>query len=97
MNKKAVALKYEPKTHDTPFVSAKGIGGLAEMLLKKAKENQVPVKNDPVLTDIFMTIDLGNCIPEELFKVVAEILAFIYTQNSKYEELINNDSFPDKL
>jgi len=67
------------------------------MLLKKAKENQVPVKNDPVLTDILMTIDLGNCIPEELFKVVAEILAFIYTQNSKYEELINNDSFPDKL
>lgn len=94
MKKKAVALKYDSEKFDAPFVSAKGIGYFAEILLKKARGNNVPIKDDPVLTDILMTLDTGDCIPEELFKVVAEILAFVYTQNSKYDEILNNDLSP---
>ncbi|MBI5374804.1 MAG: EscU/YscU/HrcU family type III secretion system export apparatus switch protein [Candidatus Schekmanbacteria bacterium] len=90
--KKAVALNYNPEKSSVPKVSAKGIGVLADRLIKIAIEHKVPIKEDPVLVEILTKLDIGENIPDELFKIVAEILAFIYLENGKFEDFINTPS-----
>ncbi|MBW5444593.1 FhlB domain-containing protein [Cohnella sp. CFH 77786] len=78
MPKKAVALKYEPERHSAPVVVAKGQGALAEEILSKAREHGVPVQEDPSLVEVLSKLDLEQEIPPELYKLVAEILSFVY-------------------
>jgi len=87
--KKAVAINYDPGKSQVPKVSAKGIGALADRLIKIAMEHKVPIKEDPVLAEVLTKLDVGDNIPEELFQIVAEILAFIYLENGKFEDFIN--------
>jgi flagellar biosynthetic protein FlhB len=80
----AVALKYERNEMDAPMVIAKGAGLIAERIKKIASENSVPiVENKPLARTIFKTVELGEYIPEELYKAVAEILAYVYRLKNK--------------
>lgn len=74
--KQAVALRYEPE-NDAPIVTASGRGALAERIIEKAKEANVPVYLDDPLSDTLMRLDIGDSIPPELYEVVAEILVFV--------------------
>jgi flagellar biosynthesis protein len=75
--KLAVALRYKPKEDYVPFVVAKGRCHLAEMIIKKAMENNVPiVKSEELVKELFK-IDLLEPIPVKLYVAVAEVLAFI--------------------
>lgn len=74
----AVALKYQAGTMDAPKVVAKGKGYVAENMLKTAKENHIPIQEDPSLVEVLGKLDLNQQIPPELYQVVAEILAFVY-------------------
>jgi flagellar biosynthetic protein FlhB len=75
----AVALKYELKKMHSPKLIAKGKNLVAEKIKEVAKQNDVPVvENPPVARAVFAAVDIGEFIPEELFKPVAEILAYIY-------------------
>ena len=75
---KAVALKYREGHDAAPSVVAKGRGPLADKIIALARKHGVTVHSDRHLIEILSTLDLYEEIPQELYKAVAEILAFIY-------------------
>jgi len=85
--KEAIALAYHPDGHSAPVVVAKGSGSMAEQIMKLAEEHNVPLLNNPELIQELTTLDVLDEIPEELYKAVAEVLAFIYKldENSKLQ------------
>lgn len=74
--KQAIALSYNPD-EDAPKVIASGKGALAERIIEKAKEADVPVHRDDKLADTLSRLEIGDMIPPELYEVVAEILIFV--------------------
>lgn len=80
-DKKAVAIKYDPKKSQAPVVVAKGKGYIAENIVKAAKDSGVALKEDNELINYLMSLELYEEIPPELYQVIAEILAFIYKAN----------------
>ena len=76
----AVALKYDAGKMDSPVVLAKGQDLVAEKIREIAREHDVPlVENPPVARLLHSQVEVGQSIPEELFKAVAEILAYVYS------------------
>lgn len=74
--KTAVALQYNPG-EEAPKIVATGKGILAEKILDKAKEHDVPVYEDEKLANTLSKLEIGDMIPPELYEVVAEILVFV--------------------
>lgn len=74
--KQAIALEYDP-ADEAPRVIASGRGELAERIIEKAKEADVPVHRDDKLADTLSRLEIGDMIPPELYEVVAEILVFV--------------------
>jgi flagellar biosynthesis protein len=72
----AVAISYEPND-DAPRVIASGKGYLADKIIDKAKEADIPLHKDEKLADTLSKLEIGNLIPPELYEVVAEILVFV--------------------
>ncbi len=81
--KSAAALRYQLEREHAPRLVAKGMGKTAERILEAAKEAGVPIHEDPDLTALLMTLNIGEIIPPELYLAVAEMLAFIYRMNKK--------------
>lgn len=79
----AVALRYDRSKDRAPKVTAKGQGRVAEEILRVARENGVPVREDPDLVELLYPLELDDTIPPELYSVVAELLAYIYRMNQK--------------
>lgn len=74
--KTAVALAYE--VGDTaPKILATGKGELAERIIEKGKESNVPLYKDNKLANTLSKLEIGDAIPPELYEVVAEILVFV--------------------
>ncbi|CAB1072255.1 Uncharacterized homolog of the cytoplasmic domain of flagellar protein FhlB [Olavius algarvensis Delta 1 endosymbiont] len=80
---KAVALKYNGQTDRAPRVVAKGRNKIAEKIIDIAKEHDVPLYEDKNLIQILEALELEAEIPPELYRAVAEVLAFIYRLNGK--------------
>ncbi len=75
----AVALRYDPERMAAPTVVAKGEGFLAATIRKVAERHGVPViENKPVAQVLYKMVDVSGAIPENLYRAVAEILAFVY-------------------
>lgn len=74
--KQAIALEYDP-SEEAPKVIASGKGILAEKIIEKAKESDVPIHRDDKLADTLSRLEIGEMIPPELYEVVAEILIFV--------------------
>lgn len=75
----AVAIKYEQGGMAAPQVVAKGKNFLAARIRQKAIENQVPiVENPPLAQALYKSVDVGQEIPPDLYRAVAEILAYIF-------------------
>ena len=74
--KTAVALSYEPGDL-APKILATGKGKLAERIIKKGEEGNVPFYKDNKLADTLSKLEIGDTIPPELYDVVAEILVFV--------------------
>jgi len=81
--KKAVALRYEKYRDSAPKVIAKGKGVIAEKIIEVAKQHGVYLKEDPTLVEVLSGLELYEEIPEELYKVVAEIFVLIYQAKQK--------------
>mgnify|MGYP006276598871 CR=1 FL=1 len=77
-NKMAAALKYDTDKDQAPRLIAYGQGGLAEEIIDIAQENDIHLHQDPALTELLSSVEIGSEIPEEAYQVVAEILAFVY-------------------
>ena len=80
---KAVALKYDGQKDRAPRIMAKGRGEIAEKIIAVAKEHDVPLYADQNLVQILEALELETEIPPELYRAVAEVLAFIYRLNGK--------------
>lgn len=86
IRKEAVALTYNNEKFSSPQVVAKGKGKIAENILEKAKEHDVPIYEDPNLVELLGKLDLNEAIPEELYQAVAEVFAFIYRLDNEFEK-----------
>jgi flagellar biosynthesis protein len=76
--RQAVALRYQPKTDRAPKLVAEGRGYLADKILELAQRHSIPVRQDRNLLQVLSRLDLNEEIPQEVYKAVAEILAFVY-------------------
>lgn len=74
--KVSVALEYTPG-EEAPKIIASGRGVLAEKIIEKAKETDVPIYEDSKLANTLAKLEIGDMIPPELYGVVAEILVFV--------------------
>ncbi|HWP98461.1 MAG TPA: EscU/YscU/HrcU family type III secretion system export apparatus switch protein [Syntrophomonadaceae bacterium] len=87
--RKAVALRYDMERDAVPTVVAKGSGFIAQKIEMLARENGIPVKEDSQLAAYLMALDLYEEIPPELYGVVAEILAFIFNMDQRYQKVMD--------
>jgi flagellar biosynthesis protein len=90
-NLTAAALQYDPRKDAAPRLTAKGRGEIAEKILELARRYDIPVRQDPNLVRILWKLDLDEQVPPELYKAVAEILAYVYSLN---ERLRDRQKFP---
>lgn len=83
--KKAVALRYDKDQSNAPKIVATGKGLVAENVIEKAKENNVPILEDESLVEILAELNINETIPEELYQAVAEVFAFVYKADQAIE------------
>ncbi|CAN5225061.1 EscU/YscU/HrcU family type III secretion system export apparatus switch protein [soil metagenome] len=74
-NTLAVALHYDKK--GAPRVVAKGKGTIGDKIVEIARENDIPIEENEVLAGALSNVELGDEIPAELYKGVAEVLIFV--------------------
>lgn len=80
----AVAVKYEPEKMSAPYVLAKGVDYMAQRIKEVAKENKIQtVENVPLAQALYNSVEVGEAVPSELYKAVAEVLAFVYSLEGK--------------
>ncbi|WP_345305613.1 EscU/YscU/HrcU family type III secretion system export apparatus switch protein [Candidatus Villigracilis saccharophilus] len=82
----ATALQYDPERGGAPRVVASGQRKVAEQILAEAKKHNISIYEDAALTAALSNVNLGEEIPEELYRVVAEVLAYIYRVADKYKK-----------
>jgi flagellar biosynthesis protein len=73
--KTVIALKYEPG--ETPRVTAKGEGEIAEHILALAREHDIDIEENPLLAQALSQVEIDEEIPPELYVAVAEIISFV--------------------
>ena len=85
--KRAIGLRYQSgDKKNVPKVVAKGYGELAEAIIAAASESGVLIHEDPYLSEVLATLDMGQEIPESLYYVIAELIAFSYVLQGKIPE-----------
>lgn len=75
---KAVALRYDPLTNQSPYVIAKGEKWLADKIVEIGSKHGIPLYKDARLVNRLLTVDVTSEIPPELYEAVASVLVFIY-------------------
>ena len=73
----AVALQYDKKDVPTPRVIARGRGATGTAILALAKEHGIPIEENAPLAEALAQVELGDDIPDALYRAVAEVLIFI--------------------
>jgi len=80
--RQAIALKYDGQ--HAPTLTAKGNDELAEAILKIARDYEVPIYENAELVKLLARMELGDSIPEELYRTIAEIIAFAWNLKGKF-------------
>jgi len=78
----AVALEYDGD--NPPIVNARGVGPIAEEIIKIATQHGIPLQQDNELIEILADLKLGDEIPENLYRTIAEVIAFAYILTGKF-------------
>lgn len=81
--KVAVALQYEPAKDQVPTLTAKGEGAVAGRIVAIAEAAGVPVEYNEPLARSLSKIELGEQIPRELYRAVAEVIGFVLKKAGK--------------
>jgi len=90
----AVALRYDMNTMPAPVVIAKGVRIIAARIREIAVHHQVPIVQKPELArTLFKTVEVGQIVPETLFRAVAEVLAFVYRIDRREEKRHEREKF----
>jgi flagellar biosynthetic protein FlhB len=80
----AVALKYDQEMMNSPQVVAKGERLIAKKIREIAKAHGIPIVEDkPLARSLFKMCDIGDLVPEKLYRAVAEVLAYVYRLKEK--------------
>ena len=80
----ALALKYDPESGRAPFITAKGAGTVAAKIKEIAREEGVPVvENKSLARNLYKFVEIGDEVPADLYKAVAELLAYVYKLKGK--------------
>ncbi len=79
--RQAAALRYDRGKDSAPRIVAKGKGVGADKILEIARHHGIPIREDRELVQMLASLDLYREIPPDLYKAVAEILAFLYSLN----------------
>ena len=75
----AIALKYDPAVSPVPYVLSKGDVRHADDIRESARKNGIPVvRNKPLARALFDMCEIGDIVPEDLYKPVAEVLAYVF-------------------
>ena len=82
--RRAVALKYTMESYNAPTVVATGMGKVAEKIIEKAEESDVPVVYNKELANLLDNVDIGEEIPSELYEAVATIIAYVANIDKAY-------------
>lgn len=80
---RAVALQYQKEKNAAPRVLASGCGPVAERIAKVAEACGIHLYQDRALAHALSKLDIGEEIPPELYRAVAEVLAFVYRMNER--------------
>ena len=83
--KTAVALRYIPPEDTAPRIIASGYGEIARQILEIARQHDIPLHEDPAVAEALVKLEVGTEIPPEFYQIVAEILAFVYSLDKKWE------------
>lgn len=83
----AAAIQYEQDKDRAPRITAKGKGLIAEKIIELARESGIPIQQDPGLVQILCKLDIDEEIPVELYRAIAELLAFVYSINERRREI----------
>ena len=76
----ACAIKYDKSQAEAPILLAKGADYLAQKIKEEAKKNNIPiVENKPLARMLYHNVELNEEIPEELYQMTAEVLAYVYS------------------
>ena len=83
----AAALGYDADNPEAaPKLVAKGKGELADRIIELAKQHNIPIREDRDLVEVLAKLDLEQEIPPELYRTIAELLAFIYKANTRWKD-----------
>jgi flagellar biosynthesis protein len=85
---KAVAIIYDAEKGSAPRIVASGKGEIARKIIETAREAGVYIQEDPDLVELLAKIPLGREIPAELYRTVAEVLAFVYKVNEQFKSKV---------
>lgn len=89
---KAIALVYDEER--PPHVVAKGEGDIASEIIRIAHENDVPLYENADLIEALSHLELGDEIPEVLYRIVAEVIAFAFYIKGKTPTGFTSDEQP---
>jgi flagellar biosynthesis protein len=82
----AAALHYDAEKGGAPRVIASGRRKVAEQILAEAKKHNISIYEDTALTAALAGVNLGDEIPPELYRVVAEVIAYVYRVTDKHRK-----------
>lgn len=85
----AVALEY-PEGGTVPVVTASGVGVIANLIVEIARENEIPIHEDEVLTKLLSQSKVGEYVDPQTSRVVAEIVCFLYKLDEEHRLLGNS-------
>ncbi|HRX15227.1 MAG TPA: EscU/YscU/HrcU family type III secretion system export apparatus switch protein [Spirochaetota bacterium] len=78
-SKKSIALKYDAKIDAAPYVVVKACNELSDIMLKIAREKGIPEYKDDDLAEALYVLPEGQQISPDLYKAVAEVIAYCYS------------------
>jgi len=85
----AVALRYDRDTMDAPAVIAKGVDSMALKIREVAKENNIElIENRPLAQELYKSVEVGDIIPDDLFRAVSFVYAELYKRENRYKRAI---------
>ena len=85
MSEKAAALKYDKKSTAAPKVIALGKGNVAQMIVQKAKEFDIPIFANEALVNSLVNLEIDHEIPSELYSAVVDVFVWLMKNEKKFK------------
>lgn len=86
MSTKAAALKYDQESSKAPKIIASAKGEIADKIIQKAKEFDIPIFANKELVDSLVNLDIDHEIPQELYSAVADIFIWLMKNENKLKD-----------